>query len=66
MDRAPWRAEPKLIVQLELEYDGRTETLVSDESWLCCREQSPVRYNQLRSGMVYDARYPGRLESAGI
>lgn len=66
MDRAPWRAEPKLIVQLELEYDGRTETLVSDESWLCCREQSPVRYNQLRSGMVYDARYPADWNQPGF
>ena len=53
---APWRAAPKILLTLELTYkDGRQEHIVSDDSWLCDKAQSPVRFNQLRSGEIYDA-----------
>ena len=32
--KAPWRAAPKLLMQLRVEYaDGRTETIVTDNRW---------------------------------
>ena len=54
--KAPWRDVPKLIFCLVLTYaDGRTETVISDDKWLCT-DRSPYLYNALRSGETYDAR----------
>ena len=59
-DVAPWRAKPKMMLQLEVEYaDGTTQTIVSDESWKY--STGPVRFDGFLSGEVYDAR----LEKAG-
>lgn len=49
---APWRDNPKLILQLVL--DGK-EAVVSDESWVFT-DKSPVVFNQLRVGEYFDAR----------
>ncbi len=51
-DKAPWRGNPKLLLELDL--DG--EKIVSDENWVVSSETSPVVYNQLRSGETYDCR----------
>ena len=51
--RAPWRDEPQILVSLAV--DGET-VAVSDESWKCSRERSPIIYNHLRSGEYFDAR----------
>ena len=54
-DKAPWRAQPKMILQLELELaDGTTQTIVSDESWQTT--DGPVMFNALLNGEFYDAR----------
>ena len=46
---------PTLVAMLELEYpDGRQETILSDESWLCA--PSPLVDNDLQYGERYDAR----------
>lgn len=55
-EKAAWRALSKFALQLELTYADHTEVVVSDEDWLCSRDASPVRFNQLRSGERYDAR----------
>jgi alpha-L-rhamnosidase len=49
---AAWRDNPKFVLKLEV--DGET-SLVSDSSWKCC-VQSPVLFNQLRSGEYFDSR----------
>lgn len=51
-DAAPWRDNPKLILQLEA--DGET-VLVSDESFRCMPESATV-FNQLRLGEHFDSR----------
>ncbi len=51
-DAAAWRDQPKFA--LSLEADGET-VLVSDESFLFSMN-SPVTFNQLRSGEYFDAR----------
>lgn len=51
--RAPWRDEPQILVSLEV---NGTIAAVSDESWKCSRERSPIVYSHLRSGEYYDAR----------
>jgi alpha-L-rhamnosidase len=54
-DAAPWRAKPKLLLQLELEFtDGTRQTVVSDESWRYAT--GPVRFDGMLNGDVYDAR----------
>jgi alpha-L-rhamnosidase len=54
-DKAPWRAQPKMILQLELELaDGTTQTIVSNESWQTT--DGPVMFNALLNGEFYDAR----------
>lgn len=54
-DKADWRGQPALKVQLEMTYeDGRTETIVSDDSWKATL--SPIRFNSVFQGEVYDAR----------
>ncbi len=55
---APWRDAPKLWLELTLYYaDGSVESVTTDEHWLCEKERSPYRYNQLRAGEVEDATY---------
>ncbi|MFN3650733.1 MAG: family 78 glycoside hydrolase catalytic domain [Armatimonadota bacterium] len=54
-DRAPWRAAPRLRTELRIEYtDGRTETIVSDESWKT--STGPVVFDSIYGGESYDAR----------
>jgi alpha-L-rhamnosidase len=54
-DKAPWRQAPKLLLDLRIEYaDGRTETIVSDESWKTA--DGPVVYDSIYAGESYDAR----------
>lgn len=51
-NEAPWRDHPKFILKLAV--DGKT-LLNSDGSWRCSTD-SPITYNQLRSGEHFDAR----------
>jgi alpha-L-rhamnosidase len=54
-EKAVWRAQPKMILQLELELaDGTTQTIFSDESWQTTA--GPVVFNALLNGEFYDAR----------
>ena len=58
--KAPWRAAPKLYLQLRVEYtDGYTETLVTDKQWKV--STGPVVFNSIYGGEIYDAR----VEKAG-
>ncbi|MBL9137949.1 MAG: glycoside hydrolase family 78 protein [Verrucomicrobiales bacterium] len=53
--QAPWRMSPRLLLQLHLDYaDGRTEVLVSDESWKV--GSSPIVFDSIYGGESYDAR----------
>lgn len=57
---APWRAAPKLLLHLRIDYsDGRSETIVSDESWKC--STGPIVFDSIYGGETYDAR----LEQSG-
>ncbi len=52
---APWRAAPKLLLQLRLEYsDGRVENIVSDNTWKT--STGPIVYDSIYGGETYDAR----------
>ncbi|MBI4325728.1 MAG: family 78 glycoside hydrolase catalytic domain [Chloroflexi bacterium] len=54
-DKASWRDNPKMILQLAVEFtDGSTTTVISDESWKC--SAGPIRWNSLMVGEIYDAR----------
>jgi alpha-L-rhamnosidase len=54
-DRAPWRDQPKLILQLQLTYtDGSQQLIVSDPSWRA--STGPILLDSIRNGEVYDAR----------
>ena len=53
---AHWRGAPKLLLELILIYADKTESIRSDNLWLCSKDDSPVRFNQLRSGETYDSR----------
>lgn len=56
---APWRAAPKLLLHLRVEYtDGRSETIVSDESWQCAT--GPIIFDSIYGGETYDARLEQR------
>ena len=53
--RAPWRAFPQLLLQLDIIYaDGGKERIVSDETWKA--SAGPIYWDQLRMGVMYDAR----------
>lgn len=57
---APWRAAPKLLLQLRVDYaDGRSETIVSDASWKC--STGAIVFDSIYGGETYDAR----LEKSG-
>lgn len=54
-EKAPWRATPRLLLSVELEYaGGRHETISSDGSWKW--STGPVVFNCIRAGETYDAR----------
>ncbi|PWU15122.1 MAG: alpha-rhamnosidase [Verrucomicrobia bacterium] len=54
-DKAPWRAAPKLLMQLQVEYaDGRMETLATDRSWKA--STGPIVFDSIYGGETYDAR----------
>ena len=53
--QAPWRAQPKLRLQLEIDrVDGRTQRIASDTAWLA--STGPIVFDGLRNGETYDAR----------
>ena len=53
--QAPWRAAPKLLMQLRVEYaDGRVETIVTDSRWKT--STGPIVFNSIYGGETYDAR----------
>ena len=59
--RAIYGRQPRLLLQLEIERaDGRTERIISDESWRMTTE-GPLRVADLLDGEIYDARreFPG-------
>jgi len=50
-----WRDDPKLLLELHVEYEnGSKEVIVSDESWRC-NDDGPVRYNSIYCGEIYYA-----------
>lgn len=52
---APWIDKMKLLMQLEITYtDGSIDRIVSDQSFKF--SSSPVVYNEIRAGEIYDAR----------
>lgn len=54
-DQAPWRATPRLLLELRVEYeDGRTVTIASDETWKT--SEGPITFSSIYSGESYDAR----------
>jgi alpha-L-rhamnosidase len=53
--QAPWRAAPKLLLHLRVDYaDGRSETIASDDSWKC--STGPIIFDSIYGGETYDAR----------
>jgi alpha-L-rhamnosidase len=53
--KAPWRAAPKLYLQLRVEYaDGYAETLVTDKQWKA--STGPIVFDSIYGGETYDAR----------
>ncbi len=53
--QAPWRAAPRLLLHLSIDYTvGRRETIVSDESWKC--STGPIVFDSIYGGETYDAR----------
>ena len=54
-ERAPWRAFPQMLLQLDIVYeDGSTACVTSDETWKA--STGPITWDQLRMGVMYDAR----------
>ncbi|MBI5819406.1 MAG: glycoside hydrolase family 78 protein [Verrucomicrobia bacterium] len=54
-NEAAWRARPKMICQMAVEYvDGSKQMVVSDETWKFA--PSPIVQNALLNGETYDAR----------
>ncbi len=53
--KAPWRAAPKLLLQLRIDYaDGRSEAIVTDSRWKT--STGPIRFDSIYGGDTYDAR----------
>jgi len=53
--QAPWRAAPKLLLQLRVEYtDGRSETIATDSGWKT--STGPITFDSIYGGENYDAR----------
>ena len=54
-EKAVWRDNPKLIMELALNYtDGTTENIITDETWKVT--EGPVISNSIYFGDVYDSR----------
>ena len=54
-DTMLWYDTPRLIAQFAIEYeDGTKDLIISDKDWKC--DSSPILYNGLHSGEIYDAR----------
>jgi alpha-L-rhamnosidase len=54
-DKAPWRAAPKVLCQLEIEFeDGHRTVIASGDDWKT--SESPIIYNTIYTGEIYDAR----------
>jgi len=54
-DRASWRADPRLRLELHVELrDGRRQVVRSDASWRT--SDGPTRYDNANIGETYDAR----------
>ena len=54
-DTAPWRAKPRVLLQLEVDFaDGSRQTVATDESWKFT--MGPVRWDGLLGGETCDAR----------
>jgi len=54
-DKAPWRAAPKLLMRLRVEYtDGRVETIGTDSHWNT--STGPITFDSIYGGETYDAR----------
>ncbi|MGH2947911.1 MAG: family 78 glycoside hydrolase catalytic domain [Solirubrobacteraceae bacterium] len=52
---APWRDEPKLLLQMEIRYaDGSSATIVSDDTWQAVK--GPITHDSVFGGEDYDAR----------
>ncbi len=59
-EKAPWRASPRMILQIQLEYaDGTRQTVSSGSSGSSAADwkwsTGPVVFNSVRSGETYDA-----------
>src|SRR5208283_4155206 len=53
--KAPWRAAPKLLMQVRVEYaDGRVETIGTDSHW--ATSTGPITFDSIYGGETYDAR----------
>ena len=53
--KAPWRAAPKLLMQLEVEYaDGRSQSISTDTQWKT--STGPILFDSIYGGETYDAR----------
>ena len=53
---AGWHADPRLILQLEINYDDSTRsTIGTDESWLTA--EGPTRSDSIYGGETYDAAF---------
>lgn len=54
-DRAPWRAPPALLAQLEITYaNGTRERIATGEDWQVAT--GPIVFDGIRNGEHYDAR----------
>ena len=55
LQKAPWRAFPQMLLQLDITYaDATQQRVVSDSSWKA--SIGPIFWDQLRMGVMYDAR----------
>src|SRR5205814_2315610 len=53
--KAPWRAAPKLLMQLHVEYqDGHKEIIATDEHWKT--STGAITFDSIYEGETYDAR----------
>lgn len=53
--KAPWRAAPKLLMELRVEYtDGYVETIVTDSQWKA--STGPIVFDSIYGGETYEAR----------
>lgn len=54
-DHAPWRASPRLRLELRVEFaDGRRQIVTSDDRWKVT--DGPITFSSIYGGETYDAR----------